>query len=61
MGGNLDIMKQEDAKYKAIEWHLETGEHAFVVDMDGTVEWFAESYFDNGFEGGFVIWGTSWE
>jgi len=51
----------DKAKNSAIEWHLETGEHAFVVDMDGTVEWFAESYFDNGFEGGFVIWGTSWE
>ena len=40
---------------------MDTGEHAFVVDFGGMYEWFGESYFDNGFEGGKIVWGTSWE
>lgn len=52
-------MKQ--AKREATEYHKQTGEHAFVVDMDGVYEWYSESYFDNGFEGWYIIWGTSWD
>lgn len=49
------------AKRKAKEWHEQTGEHAYVVDFGGTYEWFGECYFDNGFEGGRIVWGTDRE
>ena len=51
-------MKKETAKRLAQGFHGETGEHAYVVDSDGTIEWHCESYFDNGYDGGFIIWGT---
>ena len=53
-------MKRAKAKKEAKEWYDQTGEHAFVVDLDGTFEWFAECYFDNGFEGGTIVYGTNW-
>lgn len=51
-------MKKEIAE--ATGFYLDTGQHAFVVDFGDHYEWFGESYFDNGFEGGFVVWGTTW-
>ena len=54
-------MNKTKAIKKAKEWYSQTGEHAFVVDMDGTYEWYAMCYFDNGFENGTVIFGTTWD
>lgn len=49
-------------KHKAIrmadQFKAETGQDAFVIDFGGTFDWFSESYFDNGFDGGYVVYGT---
>jgi hypothetical protein len=45
---------------KARQWKEGTGEDAYVLDMGGTFEWYGESFFDNGYEGGTVVWSTSW-
>jgi hypothetical protein len=53
-------MKKDKAMAKARQWKEGTGEDAYVLDMGGTFEWYGESFFDNGYEGGTVVWSTSW-
>jgi len=41
-------MKKIEAMEKADAYFMETGCHAHVVSIDGTYEWFCNSYFENG-------------
>ena len=52
------MMKKTEAIEKADKAFMETGEHFHVVDFGGTYEFFCTSYFDNGFEGGRIVYST---
>ena len=51
-------MKKVEAKEKADAYYMETGQHAHVVTYGGTYEWFSHAYFDNGYEGGRIVYST---
>jgi len=51
-------MKKTEAKEQADAYYMETGQHAHVVCLYGDYEWFCTSYFDNGYEGGRIVYST---
>ena len=51
-------MKKKEAIKQANEFYSETGVHAFVVNTGGTYEFYCKDYFDHGFEGGYIVYGT---
>ena len=53
-------MEKQEAISKAKDWYDSTKEHAYVVDMGGTFEWYCEGYFQVGCEAN-IVWGTSWD
>jgi len=54
-------MKKVEAMKKADEYYMETGQHAHVVSMDGTFEWFCNSYFDNGTDREMIVVYNTWD
>ena len=53
-------MKLTKAIEEADTYYMETGEHAHVVKVDGTFEWFCHSYFDNGTDREMVVVYNTW-
>ena len=54
-------MKKTKAMEEADAYYMSVGEHAHVVLMDGTYEWFCHSYFDNGTDRPMRIVYNTWD
>lgn len=53
-------MKKTEAMKGADDYYMTTGQHAHVVTMGGSYEWFCHSYFDNGISENMRIVYSTW-
>ena len=52
-------MTKEKAIEEATAYKKETRDNAYVIKHDGgDFDWYCRHFFDNGFEGGYVVWST---
>ena len=52
------IKSKVEAIEKADKAYMDTGDHFHVVDFGGTYDFFCTAYFDNGFNGGKIVYST---